>query len=556
MTTQRSRYSRTARAMCAVVFGTLLLPTSTSSARGDSLIQIACGIPKEQLLRTQHGYRPDRSGDIQLFTTEPDYVGSGLPHVAPFDYVEEVPMFWYGPGYIRAQGSVKRPVETPDIEPTQAELLNFDELQQPDGQGLDDALVPAAQRPDPPRLIVTLVWDAGGDVILDEWRSKWPYLRSLIPRGTWYENATIASAPASTAQIHAGMGTGAYPRNHGIVGHHFRIGEAEAEPWRSVATMPILPTLADVYDRDNANEPKIAGMETVAIHNGMVSHGSVWGGGDKDIAVFREPDDAETLGNETGVRWTITRALAPYYTLPSYANDLPSISTYFPEADLMDGREDGMWRGWPLTLDSKIGLGGFDTPARIPYQQRLVEEVVKREAFGQDDVPDMLFINNKLIDTLGHIGRGLNSPRMGDAVKAQDIYLRKFIDFLNAEVGENKWVMVLTADHGATPYPKTTGAFVISPGKVGAAIDARFDRDDDDQQVLQFVQPTQVFLNKSELADNGYSLEDVSRYLMTLTKIQTNENAPPPDKTASDTVFAAAFPSKMLETLPCLRAGQ
>ena len=181
--------------------------------------------------------------------------------------------------------------------------------------------------------------------------------------------------------------------------------------------------------------------------------------------------------------------------------------------------------------------------------------MILREGFGQDDVPDQLFINNKLIDTLGHIGKGLNSSRMGDAVRTQDAYLKKFVAFLDENVGEGKWAMVLTADHGATPFPGTTGAFVVSPGKVGAAITERFDGDGDDREVLQFVQPTQVFLDKDELADNGYTLEDVARFILTLTKSRTNENAPPSKGEADEPVFSAAIPSFMFATLPCWTRG-
>lgn len=554
MTTKRIR-PVAAVPLALAILGAMLIQISPSRAAQVDLAKAACGIPKIQLVRTLRGYRADRSGDIQLFTKEPNYVGSGLPHVAPFDYVEDVPMFWYGPGYIKAQGPIQRPVIVPDIAPTQADLLGYNGYEVPDGTVLTDALEPVSQRKEPPRLVITYVWDAGGDIILDRWPKSWPYLKSLIPQGTWYENATIASAPASTAQIHAGMGTGAFPRNHGVVGHHFRIGEAPAEPWRSVATMPILPTLADLYDRAMDNEPKIADLGTVAIHNGMASHGSVWGGGDKDIDVLREPDGAVTLGDESGVQWSITKTLAPYYTLPSYANDLPPISTYFDEADGIDGKMDGNWRGWPLSITDKETLGGFDTPARIPYQQKLLEEVIRREGFGIDNVPDMLFVNNKLIDTLGHIGRGLDSPRMGDAVGMQDIYLKKFVEFLDREVGPGRWAMVLTADHGATPHPGISGAFVISPGKVGAAIEEKFDTNGDAEKVLGFVQPTQIFLNTVELAANGYTVEDVARYVMTLTEGQTYENEAPSEADADDLVFPAAVPSEELASLPCLEGG-
>ena len=67
---------------------------------------------------------------------------------------------------------------------------------------------------------------------------------------------------------------------------------------------------------------------TVAIHMGMESHGSLWGGGDKDLAVLREPDGAVTLGVE-GVQWRLTNNVAPFFEFPAYANEIPGIETYF-----------------------------------------------------------------------------------------------------------------------------------------------------------------------------------------------------------------------------------
>ena len=557
----RTRVRRAVGTAIALTLATLigLLP-APSSAADPQIANAACKLPKEELLRTLRGFRMDHSGDIQLFTGEPDYVGSGLPHISPFDYIQNVPMFWYGPGYIKGQGEVKRPVETVDIAPTQAELLQFDGFTAPDGTSMLEALEAESVRKEPPKLVVTYVWDAAGDVVLDEWPKSWPYLKSIIPDGTWYENATIAASPASTAQIHAEMGTGAYPRNHGVVGHHYRIGPEHVSPWRGVPTMPILPTLADLYDRANDNEPVIALSGTVAIHLGMASHGSLWGGGDKDIAVLREPDGAVTLGVE-GVQWRLTNNVAPFFTFPEYANEVANIEDYFKETDVMDGKQDQRWRGHPLSLEDEETLAGFETPARVPYQEALVEEIVKRENMGDDAMPDMLMVNNKLIDSLAHIGRGLNDVTMSDALKAQDDNLKRFVAFLNKEVGEGEWVMVLTADHGATPLPKASGAFVISPGKVASMIQSEFDKDGDDTPIVGgdsptsgFVQPTQVFLNRAELADNNASVDDVAKFVMSMTKEQTYNSVPPAANEANEKVFPAAVPADMLAALPCLKA--
>ena len=77
---------------------------------------------------------------------EPNFVGTNFPHSGPWDYLQDVPLFWYGPGIIPALGRVERPVTLADVAPTQAKLLDF-AFDAPDGRAL-----PEIPKPDtPPR---------------------------------------------------------------------------------------------------------------------------------------------------------------------------------------------------------------------------------------------------------------------------------------------------------------------------------------------------------------------------------------------------------------------
>jgi Type I phosphodiesterase / nucleotide pyrophosphatase len=519
-------------------------PGQEASSR---LVERACALPHRFLVRAWNGYRPDRAGEILLFPKPPSFVGhGGLPHSGAWDYINEVPMFWYGPGHIAARGEVDRPVTSADIAPTQAELLDFD-FDAPDGRPMTEAI--ALDRSRPPRLIVLIVWDGAGDVVLDEWPNDWPRMRSLIPEGTWYERATVGSSPPSTAQIHASMGTGAFPRTHGLIAHHFRLGREIVSPWEPGPNLLEVPTLADLYDRANGNRPEIGTVATVAIQMGMAGHGAMWGGGDRDLAVLRERPGAETLGAE-GLEWRLSPNVSPWFRFPGYVNDLPPLSTYLDEVDVLDGTRDGAWRGHDL--ESEELLGGFHTPARIPYQTRLMEEVVRREGFGADPVPDLLFVNYKLTDEIGH-RYSMNSVEMRDSVRAQDRALGTFIRFLDREVGAGQWVLAVTADHGHTPNPAVTGNFMISPAAIGAAVDEAFDEDQDDVRVIDLTQPAEIFINLRELAQHGHTLEEVSDLIMTLTKADTApEGVTVASEEADDPVMSAAFPSSLLEELPCL----
>jgi hypothetical protein len=438
---------------------------------------------------------------------------------------------------------VERPVTVAGIAPTQAAFLGFP-FRAVDGQPMREALPLASERGEPPRLIVTLIWDAGGMDVLEAHPDAWPFLRSLVPKGVWFANATVGSSPTSTAQIHATIGTGSFPRNSGLVGHRLRIGGRITTPWSQGPAFIIRPTLADLYDRATGNRAKVGLLGTVSIHLGMLGHGAMWGGGDRDLAVLREAVGGQTLGAET-FRWNLPASLRPYYRFPAYVNEVPGFERFVREVDQADGRLDGRWR------DNDIDqlLGGFDTPARAPYQEKVLEEIIRREGFGADAVPDLLFVNHKIIDYISHVWT-MNSPEMADAVRAEDRALRELVGFLDRQVGEGRWVLVLTADHGAIPDPARSGALQISAGAVAAAIQERFDRDGDEAKIVELIQPTQIFVDEAELAENGATLADVAAFVMGLTAEQVVPGVAP--ERAGERVFQAAFPSEIMDDLPCL----
>jgi Type I phosphodiesterase / nucleotide pyrophosphatase len=492
----------------------------------------------------------ERSGELQILPRLPNFVGAGLPHVGPWTFTEWVPMVWYGPGQVRPIGVVERPVTSADIAPTEASLVKFDGFEAPDGKPMREALVPAAER-EAPRLVVVVIWDGAGRNVLDEWPSSWPNLDRLRSGGAWYERATVGSSPTSSAQIHATIGTGAFPRNHGVVGHSLRIeGEIEV-PWKDGPELLVAPTFADVYDPAVENKAIVGTVATVPIQLGLMGHGAGWEGGDRDLAVLRVPGNATTLGAE-GVSWNLPDVFGQYFRYPGYANDLPPLSSYVgDDLDLIDGRRDGLWRGHSMTADEL--LGGFHTPARIPYQTRLITELIEREGFGADQVPDLLYINYKLTDQIGHI-YSLNSTEMKDSLEATDAALPALLRALDRHVGRGRWALLITADHGSTPSPAVTGAFQISAGLLHELILERFDTDGDNVPALQTVKQTELFIDERELRQNGGTLEDVARFVMGVRQRDVGiEGLPMP--APNQRVFRAAFPSELLTSLPCLPPG-
>jgi hypothetical protein len=512
-----------------------------------ALAKAACALPPEQLLRIDRGTYPSRSGQIIIVPQEPNFVGSNFPHSGPWDYLQDVPLLFYGPGVIPAIGSVDRPVTIASIAPTEAKLLHFDGFHPADGRPLSEVAAPSS----PPPLIVTLVWDAGGRSVLDTWPKEWPYLRSLIPKGVWFENASVGSSPSITPATHATIGTGDYPDRTGQVDAEFREGDSLVRAGALGPALMMEPTLADLYDRAMGNAPIVGDLASVTWHLNMMGHGAMWGGGDKDIAVLRTPV-ATGNGNEgaEGTTWNLQGKNADFFTFPSYVNDLPDLSTYTPALDRADGKVDGKWG-----QDSIAQLeDGWATPARVPYQTRMVEEVIRREGFGHDDVPDLLFINYKIIDHISHL-YSVNSPEMRDTLRAQDAGLKELVAALNREVGKGRWAMVMTADHGAQFDPNVSGAFQVTPGQLEGDLAQAFPSDTG-TPVVKAVRTSMIYINEDSMKANGYTLGEISQFVLGYTKAQGASNpdlVPASDR--ADTVFAAAFPAAILPDLKCLSEG-
>jgi hypothetical protein len=94
---------------------------------------------------------------------------------------------------------------------------------------------------------------------------------------------------------------------------------------------------------------------------------------------------------------------------------------------------------------------------------------------------------------------------------------------------------------------------VIAPGRVAAAIDARFDADGDDISVVRFAQPTNVHLNVDELIEQGHTVADVAMFVQQLRKAQVAAPQYPLSPAAGqEPAFLAAYPSALLPSLSCL----
>ena len=497
--------------------------------------RVACRQPLQHLVRIARGHYPGRSPDIVAVPRRPHMYATFdvTTHAGPWEYLQRVPLVFYGPGFVRPVGNVTigREVTVADLAPTVAELLDFEMPPGTRGEPLEGLLEP--HRRERPRLVLVVVWDGGGRNVLNQWPDEWPHLAQLMQEGATITNAVVGSSPSVTPAVHATIGTGTFPAEHGIVDIFVRRGDDVTDAFEGQGPDKLIaPTLADLFDVSEQNEPKIAMVAERSWHLGMIGHGAGFEGGDKDVAVM-DSIDGEGL-----------MTTPAFYSLPSYLKNPPRLDDDVLAVDASDGEVDGEW------LDHAV-LGDIEeirnSPAWTLYQGRVLRELIKRESFGTDAVPDLLFTNFKQIDEIGHIWN-MFGPEMRDGLRYSDQVLGDLVGLLDREVGRGRYVIALTADHGVGPDPLRVGAWPIGQGELLADI-ARFAGTDADR-LFEVKRPGGYWLHRNELDRVDVTIGEIATFLLDYSigdNVADGAEVPKQYRDRLDErLFAASFPSNAI----------
>lgn len=497
----------------------------------------ACDVPATLFERIRRDYYPGRSPELTALPAEPNYYGAfvGTSHSGPWDYVQKVPLVLYGPGFVRSEGdlSVDREVTVADIAPTMAELLKIDWPGDRPGRPLSEALL---DERDVPKMIVLVVWDGGGSNVLQQWPDSWPNLARWMEEGTSIQDAIVGSSPSNTPPAHTNMATGAWPNQHGIVDIKLRDGDDVVDSYVKDPTGYLeLTTIGDIYDQTTDNEALVGLFGYHRWHLGMLGRGSAVEGGDKDIAALVHNDGDRIVG------------VPNYFRFPSYAATVSGLEEDIETVDESDGQDDGLWLG---NDDLSDPFGLKQSPAFILYQTRIMEEVLAREGFGDDDITDLFFVNYKPIDTVGH-KYNMVSPEMGSVVRFSDGELGDLEALLDRTAGKNEWVMIMTADHGQTPAALSTEAWPINMDRMVGDLASEFGFDPD--VVFDDVRVGNFWIDEQALDEAGVTLEEMADFL-TGYRLEDNlaPGEPVPDgygDRLNETLLAGAWPTSYTERI-------
>ena len=445
------------------------------------------------LAQFARGYFPGRSGQLFMVSREGEFLVDRDPlyafmHGSPWSYDTHVPLLLYGPPFVKPMVWNER-VSQQDVVPTVAALLGTTPPATAVGRPLREALAPSSTRP---RVVALLALDGTRADYFDTYQDVMPTLSRLRAGGAWYSQAHVSSVPTLTAVGHANLGTGAEPRTHGLAVNYLfnRVTGKSQEAYDGLDPGELMAlTMADAWNIATEGRAVIIGQGgAIRAVAGLVGHGGCLVNGRKvRAASFSTAGDGTFTTNPKC--YVLSDALQPF-----------TARRYWTEAG-------GTWMGHDISTPSKFRHSALF--------QRLegdaLAAVLEAEPIGADDVTDLVLVNMKGPDYVGH-AYGPSSAEIKEALAELDRQIARLLQILERKAGAGQFAIAIAADHGMPGEPRPGGRHYLDD--IARRIDARFSPAGG--SVVQYfgdAANNEIHLDTARLQSLKVSLRDVAAFL-------------------------------------------
>lgn len=330
------------------------------------------------------------------------------------------------------------------------------------------------QQPRKPKLVVGIVVDQMRADYIEKYWSKFGDggFRKLVKNGFNCRNTNYNYMPTYTGPGHASIYSGTTPAYHGIVGNDWfertsgdTVYCAEDSSVTSIGSTSdagkmsphrlLTTTITDELQLTTKQASKVIGIS-------LKDRGAILPAGRSADAAFWY--DGKT-GNWITSSWYMNN-------LPKWLNDFnerkwpehylsKEWNTMLPireytESNPDDNPYEAPFKGeekpiFPHNLPELKGKS-FDLVRRTPFGNTMTKDLgiaaIAGEKMGDDSIPDFLCLSFSATDYVGH--------QFGPAsVEVEDTYIRldrdiaDLLNFLDNQIGKGKYLIFLTADHGA-----------------------------------------------------------------------------------------------------------
>lgn len=351
----------------------------------------------------------------------------------------------------------------------------------------------SARRADPaPRLVVVLTIDQMRHDYVERYGHQWSGgLKRLVDDGARFMSASYPYLNTVTCPGHTTISTGTFPRTHGVILNGwwdrdrsrmrdcYTDGDATALAYHDPSATSggfgpqdmLAPALADELRAQASTPPRVISVAVKARSAIALAGGRpdtvLWldRGGlttSTAFAAARQPQVEEFVR-----RHPLSRAIEQDWTPV-----LPASQYVGVDDDDAERPPTGWSRAFPHVIanhgDPALRLALWATsPLVDEYLGRFVEHTVRVEKLGTRHTTDLLAMSFSSLDLVGH-AFGPESHEVQDTLVRIDRVLGALLATLDREVGRDRYVVALTADHGVSPIPEQARRTGLSAGRVDA----------------------------------------------------------------------------------------
>jgi hypothetical protein len=330
--------------------------------------------------------------------------------------------------------------------------------------------------------------------------------RRLLDQGAYVPRLELPYALTFTAPGHASLSSGTSAVEHGVFGNMWFRREQRKE--LSAEWDPSHPLLTAQSSAAATNNEGASGkaMRVEGIGDALKRQrptaqivsialkaraACFFAGQHPDLALFYEPSSGglttSTYYATQLPAWVVefnrTHPFSDYSNRVWTPLDAELLAKQTNHID--DALGEGAEANFGTTFPHSLAASSNPSKAFVatPYGDELILDAsiaaVQGAQLGQDAVPDLLAISLNSHDFAGH-NWGQESWEVLDLSLRQDIALGKFFERLDQLVGADRYDVVLTSDHGATPLIESntvSAARRIPPSELRAVINNAMQRD-------------------------------------------------------------------------------
>ena len=431
-------------------------------------------------------YFPGRTGQLLIVPREGDFITQPDPDVAymhgsPWAYDVSIPLMFAGPA-VRT-GVYSMPAVQQDVAPTLAAALGVSMPPTATGRVLPVLRTGFAR----PRVVFVLVLDGMRRDYFDRYADVMPTLSALRRRAAWFSQAHVNFLPTNTAVGHSTIATGTDPCIHGVTGNNIydRLHRRRQDLFAGMMPQALMAlTLADVWQLATSGRAIVLAQGSIdRAATPLAGHGACQPNGAPVVLVSYDEATGAWHSNPDCFR------------LPDYLKDLNASTLWSAESEWLHHRIDS-----PAAVRRSALFPAFEADA--------MTAMIEREPLGEDSVADLLLLNYKGADFVGH-RYGPDSNELRLTLGEMDRNLARIIGTLEAKVGKD-YLLAVTADHGMPSAPPERRH--LAPAVVDL-LHQKFDPQA--KQLVTSYEPenAQMFVDEDRLLHLGLTLDDLARFL-------------------------------------------